>query len=129
MFAVVGDNNLLFSHELQSQEKAYLHQFILYASLDSLDLKDTTNPREAIDSYENYQTSAYVTAGQTIFFLLHPKSKKKDQNIKNFFKQVHTAYAELLMNPFYDVRSPIEDETFKKAVEIAAKTHNIQMNE
>jgi len=128
MFAVVGDNNLLFSLELGNTNQSYLFQFILYASLDSLDLKDPTPFRETVDSYENYSTSAYVTAGQTIFLLLHQKIKKPDA-IQKFFKKVHTHYAELLMNPFYDVRSPIEDETFKKAVESAAKTYLPQVNE
>lgn len=121
MFAVVGDNNLLFSVELPqivegAAEKAYLFQFILYASLDSLDLKDPTAYRECIDSSDNYNISAYVTAGQTAFLLLHSKTSKRGDAVKKFFKQVHTAYAELLMNPFYDVKTPIEDEKFKKAV-------------
>ena len=124
MFAVVGDNNLLFSTEItqlvdNAAEKSYLFQFILYASLDSLDLSDQSAYRDCIDSYENYQISAYVTPGQTAFLLLHPK--KKSETIKKFFQQVHSFYAQLLMNPFYDVRTPIEDETFKKNVQTAAQ--------
>ena len=127
MFAVVGDNNLLFSMELKeldpsAADKSYLYQFILYASLDSLDLKDTTAFRENIDSSDANCISAYVTAGQAAFLLLHPK--KKMDSIKKFFKQVHTAYAELLMNPFYDVKSPIEDEKFRKAVQDAVSLIN-----
>ena len=124
MFAVVGDNNLLFSTEItqlvdNAAEKSYLFQFILYASLDSLDLNDQSAYRDCIDSYENYQISAYVTPGQTAFLLLHPK--KKSETIRKFFQQVHSFYAQLLMNPFYDVRTPIEDETFKKNVQTAAQ--------
>ena len=124
MFAVVGDNNLLFSTEItqlvdNAAEKSYLFQFILYAYLDSLDLSDQSAYRDCIDSYENYQISAYVTPGQTAFLLLHPK--KKSETIKKFFQQVHSFYAQLLMNPFYDVRTPIEDETFKKNVQTAAQ--------
>ncbi|EAY19525.1 hypothetical protein TVAG_136560 [Trichomonas vaginalis G3] len=119
MFAVVGNNNLLFSMELTAldpaaTEKSYQYQFILYASLDSLDLKDQNAFRDCIDTSEQNSISAYVTAGQTAFLLLHPK--KKSDLIKKFFKQIHTAYAELLMNPFYQVGSPIEDDKFKKAV-------------
>lgn len=125
MFAVVGDNNLLFSTELTSlvenaQVQSYNFQFILYASLDSLDLKDPSPFRESIDTYEGFTISAYVTPGQTTFLLLHPK--KKADLIKKFFLKVHTFYAELLMNPFYDARTPIEDENFKKNVIEAAKT-------
>lgn len=124
MFAVVGDNNLLFSTEItqlvdNAAEKSYLFQFILYASLDSLDLNDSSAYRDCIDSYENYQISAYVTPGQTAFLLLHPK--KKSETIRKFFQQVHSFYAQLLMNPFYDVRTPIEDEAFKKNVQTAAQ--------
>ena len=127
MFAVVGDNNLLFSMELKqldpsAVDKSYLYQFILYASLDNLDLKDTTAFRESIDVSDGNSISAYVTAGQAAFLLLHPK--KKGDSIKKFFKQVHTAYAELLMNPFYDVKSPIDDEKFRKAVEDAVSLIN-----
>lgn len=124
MFAVVGDNNLLFSTEINhlvdnAADKSYLFQFILYASLDSLDLKEQTAFLECIDTYESYQISAYVTPGQTTFLLLHPR--KKPATIKTFFQQVHTYYAQLLMNPFYDVRTPIEDEQFKKNVQQAAQ--------
>ncbi|OHT00763.1 hypothetical protein TRFO_32449 [Tritrichomonas foetus] len=124
MFAVVGDNNLLFSTEISqlvenATEKSYLFQFILYASLDSLDLKDPTQYRESIDTYESYSISAFVTPGQTTFLLLHPK--KKSEIIRKFFHQVHSYYAQLLMNPFYDVRTPIEDEQFKKNVQAAAQ--------
>ena len=127
MFAVVGDNNLLFSLELKeldpaAADKSYLYQFILYASLDSLDLKDTNAFRDNIDSSDQNSISAYVTAGQTAFLLLHPR--KKSDSIKKFFKQVHTAYAELLMNPFYDVKTPIEDEKFRKAVKDAVSVIN-----
>ena len=122
MFAVVGDGNLLFSTEIANlveggSDKAYLFQFILYASLDSLNLSaDQSALRENIDSYENYFVSAYVTPGQTAFLLLHPKKK----DLKKFFQQVHLYYAQLLMNPFYDVRTPIEDENFKQNVINAA---------
>lgn len=124
MFAVVGDNNLLFSTEINqlvdnAAEKSYLFQFILYASLDSLSLTDQSAFRESIDSYENYQISAYVTPGQTAFLLLHPK-KKNDASIKKFLTAIHLCYAQLLMNPFYDIRTPIEDEQFKKNVQATA---------
>ena len=127
MFAVVGENNLLFSTEIpqlveNAAEKSYLFQFILYASLDSLDLnKGDQNPfRETIDTYESYHISAYVTPGRTTFLLLHPK--RKGETIKKFFQQVHSYYAQLLMNPFYDIRTPIEDEQFKQNVKSAAQT-------
>jgi hypothetical protein len=122
MFAVVGEGNLLFSTDIsslvdQSADKAYLFQFILYASLDNLDLKDQNPFHENIDTYESYFISAYVTPGQTAFLLLHPKKK----NIKAFFQQVHLLYAQLLMNPFYDVRTPIDDPTFGAQVRQAAQ--------
>jgi len=121
MFAVVGDGNLLFSTEISklvdnAAEKAYLFQFILYASLDALDLKDPNPFRENIDQYENYYISAYVTHGQTAFLLLHTKRK----DVKRFFVAVESCYAQLLMNPFYEVRTPIESESFKKGVLEAA---------
>lgn len=121
MFAVVGDGNLLFSTEIpnlveNAADKAYLFQFILYASLDSLNPMDPKEYRDNIDTYESYNVSAYVTLGQTAFLLLHPKKK----DLKKFFQQVHLCYAQLLMNPFYDVRTPIEDETFKQNVIQAA---------
>jgi hypothetical protein len=102
-----------------SAEKAYLFQFILYASLDNLDLKEPNPFRENIDTYESYFISAYVTPGQTAFLLLHPKKK----NLKAFFQQVHLLYAQLLMNPFYDVRTPIDDQNFGAAVKLAAQQH------
>jgi hypothetical protein len=122
MFAVVGEGNLLFSTEIPSlvdgaADKAYLFQFILYASLDNLDLKDGNMFHENMDTYEAYTISAYVTPGQTAFLLLHPKKKE----LKKFFHQVHLYYAQLLMNPFYDVRTPIEDEKFRQSVIQAAK--------
>jgi hypothetical protein len=123
MFAVVGEGNLLFSVDIPtlvdgSADKAYLFQFILYASLDNLDLKDPNPYHENIDTYENYFISAYVTAGQTAFLLLHPKKKQ----LKTFFQQVQLYYAQLLMNPFYEARTPIEDQHFGANVRQAAAT-------
>jgi hypothetical protein len=124
MFAVVGDGNLLFSVDIPSivegsADKAYLFQFILYASLDNLDLKESNPYHENIDTYENYFISAYVTAGQTVFLLLHPKKKQ----LKAFFQQVQLYYAQLLMNPFYEARTPIEDLHFGQNVRQAAANY------
>jgi hypothetical protein len=60
-----------------------------------------------------------VTPGQTAFLLLHPKKK----NLKGFFQQVHLLYAQLLMNPFYDVRTPIDDLSFGQQVKAAAQQY------
>ena len=123
MFAVVGDNNLLFSTEIDglvegARDKSYLFQFILYASLDSLNPNADSSYQYSIDTYESYSISAYVTIGQTIFLLLHPK--RSNDKIKKFFSAVHSLYSQLLMNPFYDSRSPIEDDQFRKQVAACA---------
>ncbi|EAY08204.1 hypothetical protein TVAG_308100 [Trichomonas vaginalis G3] len=119
MFAVIGSNNLLFSLEMPSidpsaADKMYQYQFMLYSSLDALDFSDPTAFHECIDTVDSNNISAYVTAGKTVFLLVHPR--KKSDSIKKFFKHVHKAYTELLMNPFYQVGSIIENEKFKNTV-------------
>ena len=65
---------------------------------------------KTVDEYSGSKVSAYVTAGHVRLLLLH--ERKDDDGIKNFFNDVHEMYIKVLLNPFYNVNSPIVSAAF-----------------
>lgn len=76
------------------QDRAqYLHQFVLHAALDAVDeqIWTTTSMHLAqVDNFNQLRVSAYVTAAQMKFLLLH--DGKSEDAIKAFFKDVYEVY-------------------------------------
>ena len=48
---------------------------------------------------------AFVTAGGARFLLLH--DVRNEENVKNFFHEVHELYLRVALDPFHDARAPI----------------------
>ncbi len=68
----------------------YLHQFVLHASLDAVDEQvwSTTNMHlGVVDKFNALQVSAFVTAANVKFLLLH--DGRSDDAIKLFFRDVY----------------------------------------
>ncbi|KAG5458500.1 MAG: Sedlin, N-terminal conserved region-domain-containing protein [Olpidium bornovanus] len=118
---------------------------------------------KVVDKFNDYYISAYVTASNVKFVLLH--ETKADDGIKNFFTECHELYIkvkgtgqlaepagssnltetfrltplllptvdsqvalrssvpQVLLNPFYDVNSPIRSPVFDQRVRLLAKKY------
>jgi trafficking protein particle complex subunit 2 len=74
---------------------------------------------KVVDDYNGLKVSAFVTPGQVRFLLLH--EKKDDDGIKNFFNEVHELYIKVLLNPFYNINTPIQARGFGERVRAVAR--------
>ncbi|KAI9218514.1 Sedlin [Blastocladiella britannica] len=105
-------------------EGKHLHQFVLHAALDFVDeaMWQSQNMYiRVVDKFNDWLVSSYVSAGGLRFMLLH--SVKNEDGIRNFFTEVHELYIRHLLNPFYDVDSPITTPAFDLKVRQLAKRH------
>jgi hypothetical protein len=67
------------------------------------------------------QVSAFVTAAQVKFLLLH--DGKSEDSIKLFFKDVYEVYLRVMMNPFFTARSPTKSPAFSQKVRNLARSY------
>jgi len=90
-----------------------LNQFVIHAALDVVDEMMWKNPvmyLKVVDQYKNLSVSSFVSPGNVKFMLLH--AQKSEEAIKTFFTDAHELYLKILMNPFYEVNTPITSKVF-----------------
>ncbi|KAK9840146.1 hypothetical protein WJX74_004169 [Apatococcus lobatus] len=132
-FVIVGrDDHPIFEADLTSKASEvvnrddraqYLHQFVLHAALDAVDeqIWTTTNMHLAqVDNFNQLRVSAYVTAAQMKFLLLH--DGKSEDAIKAFFKDVYEVYLKVMMNPFFTPNTQITSPSVHQRIRAIAKT-------
>lgn len=108
----------------KKDDAAHLHQFVMHAALDFVDERaweTNTMNLKLVDRFNDLLVYAFVTAGGTRFLLLH--DQRNEENVRNFFHDVHELYLKILLNPFHSPRAPIVDETFDARVRESAKRH------
>ncbi|RUS20951.1 trafficking protein particle complex subunit 2-like protein [Endogone sp. FLAS-F59071] len=97
-------------------------KFIIHSALDIVEeIQWNTNATylKVVDKFNEFLISAFVSAGNTKFMLLH--DTKSEDSIKNFFQDVHELYLKVLMNPFYEFNQPITNSYFDGKVRLIAK--------
>ncbi|KAJ1412980.1 trafficking protein particle complex subunit 2 putat [Ochromonadaceae sp. CCMP2298] len=129
VFMIVGKNEPIFEMEVaratgdaQNDELAYLHQFILYSSLDLINSAMWTNNAiflRTVDKFNFLLVSAYVTMGGKYFLLLH--NGKNEDAVRAFFTEVHELYVKYLINPFAEPDAPVVSPQFSAHVRSLAK--------
>lgn len=141
VLTIIGKGDIpLYEADLSINNKRdvseHLAQFIIHQSLDSLDELVWRNPNmflKTIDSFNNYNVSAYCTPGHIKFLLLYKNKNEpvsgynvnihvpSDENIRAFFETVHENYIKVLLNPLYEPNGIITSSTFDQNVHLAAK--------
>jgi len=130
-FVIVGlRDNPIFEMEFQAKgEKRedngrYLNQFVAHAALDLVDLHAQQNPSmylKAIDNFNQWNVSAFVTASKLRFLMLH--NVKNDDGIKTFFQEIYEIYTKHVLNPFYTHNTEIKSPAFEKKAQGLAKRY------
>jgi len=99
-------------------------QMIANASLDAVEETMRMNGTmylKAVDKFNEWTVSAFVTAGNMKFILLH--ESKNDEGIRSFFMDVWELYLKTIMNPFHTAHTPIRSSVFDARVRMSAKKH------
>jgi hypothetical protein len=108
----------------KKEEHRHLNQFVIHAALDMVD-DAMWNSKEmylkVVDRFNGWLVSSYVTATGTRLMLLH--DRMDENGIKNFFFETHELFIKTLLNPLYDVNSPITSPVFDAKVRALSKKH------
>ncbi|KAI5117505.1 hypothetical protein M0805_009674 [Coniferiporia weirii] len=99
-------------------------QMIANASLDVIEdvmLRDSAMYLKAVDRFNEWTVSAFVTPGNMKFIMLH--EGKNDDGIRSFFMDVWELYVKTLLNPFHSAYTPIKSGVFDARVRASAKRH------
>jgi len=90
----------------------------MHASLDIVDEIANTKTDmylKKVDSSNDVSVYSFLTAGN-IKFLLLTDGSKSEEIIKSFFNEVYEAFVKNMMNPLYDLNSPITSPYFDMKV-------------
>lgn len=136
-FAVIASNDSpLYETSLQipdtqstQQHKVDLNQFIIHASLDSIDFKFYTNNTmylHQIDKFNDIIVSVFITYTNTRFVLLHNNtliSDGNDNHIKLFMLGIYELYTKYILSPFYIHNTIIQNQLFDQRVKQLAQRY------
>jgi len=99
-------------------------QMIANASLDVIEEMVVNNSGmylKAVDKFNEWTVSAFVTAGNMKFVLLH--EAKNEEGIRAFFTEVWELYVKTAMNPFHRSDRAIRSPVFDARVRASAKKY------
>lgn len=109
---------------VKRDDQLHLHQFTAHASLDIIDENKWSSNNlnfKALDRFNEYFISAFVTPSQIRFVMLH--QDRNDDGIKNLFHDVFELYTKLSLNPFYTPGTKINFQSFLHRVNALCKKH------
>lgn len=99
-------------------------QMIANASLDVIEevvWKENPMYLRAVDKFNEWTVSAFVTPGNVKLVLLH--EAKNDDGIRGFFMEVWELYVKAQLNPFHRAQRLIRSVVFDGRVRASAKKH------
>ncbi|KAF5339534.1 hypothetical protein D9611_011468 [Ephemerocybe angulata] len=106
------------------QDRLNALRMVANASLDVLEnvvFRDNGMYLKGVDKFNEWTVSAFVTAGNMKFILLH--EGKNDDGIRGFFFEVWELYVKTMANPFHSAHTPIRSPVFDHRVRASAKRY------
>lgn len=125
MFIIVSpDGSVVYQMytNLIKKEVTFLHELIAFASIDIIENQESVSTNmffKSADKFNEYNVTAFVTAGKMKFIMLH--EGKNEDSIKNFFCDIYEFYCKALLNPFIDKNSKIFSQTFDAKIKLSMK--------
>lgn len=83
--------------------------------------KENTMYLKAVDKFNEWTVSAFITPGNMKFVLLH--EGKNDDGIRQFFMEVWELYVKTMLNPFHTAHTTIRSGIFDGRVRASAKKY------
>lgn len=74
-----------------------------------------------MDKYNDQLISAFVTAGNYRFLLLH--DKRQEDGVKTFFYELYEYFVKVTLNPLCDDGEPIRSKMFHERVTFLARKY------
>mmetsp|Transcript_52623 Transcript_52623/g.119942 ORF Transcript_52623/g.119942 Transcript_52623/m.119942 type:complete len:129 (-) Transcript_52623:247-633(-) len=111
-----------FDASVRTDDAQHLNQFVAHSALDLVDYltwTTTATSLKCVDRFQDKLVSAFLSPGNTKFLLLH--EGRNEENIKNFFVDVHELYLKAMLSPFVEQDSPIKSLAFDKKVRLLIK--------
>lgn len=108
----------------KKEDAAHLHQFVIHAAQDFVEERMWETPMmnlKLVDRFNEMMVYGFVTAGGARFLLLH--DVRNEENVKNFFYEVHELYLRVMLNPFHTPRTPITSPVFDARVRSISRKH------
>ncbi|KAL7718891.1 Sedlin [Entamoeba marina] len=131
-FVIIGSNDrLLYEYPKEnamkyaSDNEYILNQFVILSALDFIEEKKKNSSKmyfKTIDVYGSHHLSAFVTAGNIKFILMYTN---KVDDTKPFFNAVYDDYVKFMLNPFYELQSPIDSEPLNTHVKQLMKQYKL----
>ncbi|XP_075521017.1 uncharacterized protein LOC142554215 isoform X1 [Primulina tabacum] len=131
--AVVGhQNNPLYIQSFTEADDALKLHHIVHCSLDVVDER-VNNPKKAAPTLnetflgllyptENYKVYGYLTNTKVKFILVTTDLDVCDADVRNFFRRFHTAYFDVVSNPFHVPGKKITSKIFAERVSTIVKS-------
>ena len=127
VFVVVVNGTPIYEHSVGTvnlpSDGPNSYQFVLHAALDMVEehlWKTGTMNLKRIDAFQGQNISAYVTASNVVFLLMHERAS--EDSVGSFMHQVHEMYIKIMMNPFYTHGTVIASGPFD------ARVHQLMRN-
>ena len=122
-FVIIGSNDrLLYEYPKEiamkyaSDNEYVLNQFVILSALDYIEEKKKSSQKmyfKNIDVYGSHHLSAFVTPGNIKFILM---TQSKTIDTRSFFESVYEDYVKIILNPFYELQTPIVSDNLTQHI-------------
>eukprot|EP00180_Rhodochaete_pulchella_P001753 Plantae.Rhodophyta-Rhodochaete_pulchella.ctg2623.p2 GENE.Plantae.Rhodophyta-Rhodochaete_pulchella.ctg2623~~Plantae.Rhodophyta-Rhodochaete_pulchella.ctg2623.p2 ORF type:complete len:135 (-),score=33.08 Plantae.Rhodophyta-Rhodochaete_pulchella.ctg2623:7-411(-) len=126
LYIISPDDRMVFEEVFPEDsmvgKQMVVAQLVVNAALDMVDEVMWANNQmnlRVVDRFNDHVISAFVTAGNFRFMLLH--DGRSEEGIKQFFVELYELFVKVVMNPLHDESAPITNKVFRERVNQLAR--------